>query len=269
MKKNNIKKISVNGLTIGYQEMGEGEVLLLLHGGVSDSRYWQDQLEAFSDEYRVIAWDAPGCGVSDDPPEGFGLGDYADTLAGFCQQLEINHPHVLGISFGGGLAISFAHRHPQIPKSLILVSAYAGWAGSLPPEEVDRRLEKGRSQVEMDPEEVAEMWLPSLFYSEPKEDVKAREIAIISDFHPTGSQIMLEAFAEADLQPALPEIHTPTLLLYGEEDQRSPIHVAKDLHKKIPGSKLVTLPEVGHVINLEAPEQFDVHVRAFLRNQYD
>ncbi len=264
MKENPIRKTQVNALTIGYQDQGEGDVLLFLHGGVSDSRYWQDQLEAFSDAYRVVAWDAPGCGASDAPPEDYHLADYADTLAAFCHQLGINHPHVLGISFGGGLAISFANRHPHIPKTLILVSAYAGWAGSLPPEEVERRLEKGSSQTDKDPVEVAEMWLPSLFYSEPKQEVKAREQAIIADFHPSGSQIMLEAFADADLQPALAEIDVPTLLLYGEKDERSPIDVAKDLHHQIPGSELATLPGVGHVINLEAPERFEALVRPFL-----
>jgi len=259
-----IKKTEVNGLTIGYQEKGQGEDLLLLHGGVSDSRYWRDQLNTFSDEYHVVAWDTPGCGDSEDPDQGFLLEDYADTLAKFCQKKGIHHPHVLGISFGGGLAISFAHRHPALVKSLILVSAYAGWAGSLSSEEVAERLEMGRSQASMNPEDVAEMWLPSLFYSKPMDDVKAREIDIISDFHPTGSQIMLEAFAEADLQPELTEIYAPTLLLYGEKDERSPMDVAKDLHKKIPGSELVILPEVGHVINLEAPEQFEGLVRNFL-----
>ena len=64
---------------------------------------------------------------------------------------------------------------------------------------------------------------------------------------------MLHAIAEADLRDVLPTIAVPTLLLYGEEDQRSPLSVAKRMHEVIPGSSLVTLPDVGHMSNIEAP----------------
>jgi pimeloyl-ACP methyl ester carboxylesterase len=62
------------------------------------------------------------------------LDDYADCLAGFIQLLDPGRPHVGGLSRGGGLALELYRRHPQVPRSLVLASAYAGWAGSLPPE---------------------------------------------------------------------------------------------------------------------------------------
>lgn len=259
-----MKQIKVNGLSISYQQKGQGAPLLLLHGGVSDSRYWEREIDAFSNAYKVVAWDAPGCGQSDDPPENFSMSDYAEVLGEFLSKLGIYEAHVLGISFGGGLAISFFNRHPEIPTTLMLISAYAGWAGSLPAEEVERRLEKGRKQSLMDPEEVAEMWIPSLFSSTPTEEMIQNEKELISDFHPLGSQIMLEAFAKADLRDVLPEIDVPTLLLYGEEDVRSPLEVAQELKSNIHTSKLVVLPGVGHLINKETPELFDRHVLEFL-----
>ena len=259
-----MKQIIVNGLSVGYQQKGQGAPLLLLHGGVSDSRYWQREIDVFSDAYKVIAWDAPGCGQSDDPPENFSMSDYADILAEFLSILGIHKTHVLGISFGGGLAISLFNQHPEIPSTLMLISAYAGWAGSLPAVEVERRLEKGRKQTKMDPEAVAEMWIPSLFSSTPTEEMIQEEKEIISDFHPAGSQIMLEAFAKANLTNVLPEIDVPTLLLYGEEDVRAPLEIARELNGRIPTSTLVVAPGVGHLINKEAPELFDRHVREFL-----
>ncbi|WP_433603274.1 alpha/beta fold hydrolase [Nocardia sp. CA-135953] len=66
---------------------------MLLHGGWEDSRWWRLQLESLAHEYTVIAWDAPGCGRSDDPPEGVRLGYYSDTLAGLIRELGIEHPH--------------------------------------------------------------------------------------------------------------------------------------------------------------------------------
>ena len=259
-----MKQVKINNFSIGYQEKGSGQDLVLLHGGVSDSRYWERELHAYSDDFRTIAWDAPGCGVSDDPREGFSLSDYADALAGLLNSIEVHEPIILGISFGGGLAIEFYDRHQDIPKALILVSAYAGWAGSLSDEEVARRLEKGRAQSSMDPEAVAEMWLPSLFYKAPSQEILDEEKDIISDFHPKGSQIMLEAFAQADLRDTLPKIEVPTLLLYGDKDVRSPVSVANEIHDQVPNSSLILLENVGHLINKEAPELFDREVRKFI-----
>lgn len=76
---------------------------------------------------------------------------------------------------------------------------------------------------------------------------------------------MLLAFAEADLRDMLPTIEVPTLLLYGEADQRSPLNVAENLHSRIPASKLVVIPGVGHDCSLEAPEIFNAEVRSFLQ----
>jgi len=261
-----MKQAEVNNLSIGYQENGRGQPLVFLHGGVSDSRFWERELQVFSDDFHTIAWDAPGCGISDDPLEDYGLSDYADDLAGLLEKIGVDDPIILGISFGGGLAIEFFNRHPDAAKALILVSAYAGWAGSLSEDEVARRVEKGRAQSTMDPAAVAEMWLPSLFYKSPSQEKIEKEKEIISDFHPKGSQIMLEAFAKADLRDVLPNIDVPTLLLYGEEDVRSPTHVAKEIHEGIPNSTLIFVEDVGHLINIEAPELFDLEVRRFIKN---
>jgi pimeloyl-ACP methyl ester carboxylesterase len=259
-----MKNIVVNGMKIAYREAGEGENLVLLHGGLSDSRYWERELDSFSDNFHVIVWDAPGCGQSDDPEEGFTLVDFADTLAGMLKKLNIETCHVAGISFGGGLAIQFYDLHPNMVKTLCLISAYAGWAGSLPQEEVERRIEDGRIISNMDPDAVFDKWMPTLFYAEEMPEIKEKLRSIMADFHPKGSIVMLEAFAQADLTGVLKDINVPTKLLYGEEDVRSPVEVATEIHNQIPDSKLVILPNVGHVVNLEAPEVFDEQFRQFL-----
>lgn len=74
----------------------------------------------------------------------------------------------------------------------------------------------------------------------------------------------LHASAEADLRDVLPRIDVPTLLLYGELDQRSPLEIAYAMHAAIPGSELTVLPGVGHMSNLEAPAVFNAAVRDFL-----
>jgi pimeloyl-ACP methyl ester carboxylesterase len=91
--------------------------------------------------------------------------------------------------------------------------------------------------------------------------------AMLLDVRPDGMRPMAKAFAEADLRDVLPRIQVPTLLLYGDADQRSPLEgVAHDLHAKIPGSRLVVLPGVGHQCDMEAPDRFNAEVRTFLQS---
>ncbi len=90
--------------------------------------------------------------------------------------------------------------------------------------------------------------------------------ALMCDVHPAANVTALRGMAEADLRDVLSRIRVPTLLLYGEKDQRSPLTVAKDLHAQIPGSTLVVLPGVGHLTNVEASDQFNHEVRSFLRD---
>jgi pimeloyl-ACP methyl ester carboxylesterase len=102
---------------------------------------WRVELESFADAFTVVAWDAPGCGGSSDPPVGFGMGDYADLLSGFIEALDLGPAHVLGHSWGSTLALELCRRRASVVRSLALIGAYAGWAGSLPPDEVEHRLE--------------------------------------------------------------------------------------------------------------------------------
>jgi pimeloyl-ACP methyl ester carboxylesterase len=259
-------QIEVEGLRIAYERAGEGPPLVLLHGGLSDSREWRRQIDELSDEFAVVAWDAPGCGRSSDPPETFRLPEYADCLAAFIDALGLGRSHVLGLSFGGGLALELYHRHPTVPLTLVLASAYAGWAGSLPAEVVEQRLQQALREADLPPDQFVPGYIPGLFTESAPAELIDEVVAIMSEFHPVGVRAMAPAFAEADLRDVLPRIDVPTLLLYGDADQRSPLHVAEDLHAKIPTSRLVVMPGVGHLSNFEAAERFNTEVRSFLRS---
>ena len=150
--------VEVGGHRIAYQRKGEGPPLVLLHGWPLASREWRRQIDGLSDEFTVVAWDAPGAGASSDPPDTFGLADWADCLAAFIEALGLGRVHVAGLSWGGGLALELYRRHPTVLRTLILVSAYAGWAGSLPPDVVEERLQLMLRNCELSPDE----WGPAL-----------------------------------------------------------------------------------------------------------
>jgi pimeloyl-ACP methyl ester carboxylesterase len=264
-----MEQVEVTGLRIAYERAGAGPPLVLLHGGLDDSRSWRRQMPAFAEEFDVIAWDAPGCGRSSDPPEeGYELADYADCLAGLMAGLGVERPHVLGLSFGSGLAIELYRRHPGIPRSLILASAYAGWKGSLTPEEVEARLQGALRDSYRPPDELVREWLPSLRSESTPPEAVDEMVEIMSEFHPVGARTMARAFAEADLRDVLPSIEVPTLLLYGERDQRSPLHIAAELHDRIPNSELLVIPGAGHMSNHDDDARFNDAVLSFLRRQH-
>ena len=254
---------------IAYAIVGGGPPLVLLHGGMDDSRSWRWQQDGLADEFTVIAWDAPGCGQSSEPPERWRMADFADCLANWLGAIGVEHPHVLGLSWGSSVALELYRRHPDVPRSLVLASAYAGWAGSLPPEQVAARLEAVLAAADLPPDELLGGW-PDLLTAAASPDLAAELVSIWADnagtVHPAGYRAMAHSMAEADLRDVLPRISIPTLLLHGELDQRAPLRVANDLHTSIPSSKLVVIPGVGHVCNAEAPDAFNAHVREFIRS---
>ncbi len=259
-----VEHVDVGGLTVAYRRAGQGPALVLLHGAYEDSRIWSRQLDGLSDAFTVIAWDAPGCGRSDDPPDTFTADNYGDCVAGFLDAMQLRAPHVLGLSWGSALALGLYERHPNAMASLVLASAYAGWAGSLPPEEVQRRTQQVLREVEQPPDQFVGDWLPTLFTASASPEVVAEVTAIMCDFHPAGMRTAVLAMAAADYRPVLPTITVPTLLLYGEADVRSPLSVAKDLHAQIPESTLVVLPGAPHLAQVETPDLFNAAVRDFL-----
>lgn len=260
-----MEHVDVANLRIAYRAVGSGAPLLLLHGAFSDSRVWHEQIEGLSDELTVVAWDAPGCGQSSDPPESFRLPDYADCVAELIEALQLDRPHVLGLSFGGGLALELYRRHRELARSLVLASAYAGWAGSLPSDQVEERRRHAVQNARRPPADWARDLLPGLFTDCAPPEVVEELVSVMLDTRPAGMLPMLHGFAEADLRDVLPEVTIPTLLLYGELDRRSPLSVAEHLHHEIPTSRLVVLPDVGHASNLETPDAFNDAVRRFLR----
>lgn len=260
-----MRSSEVAGRTVAYRRAGEGPPLLLLHGGWSDGRAWTPQLAGLSDAFDVIAWDAPGCGGSDDPPEQVGLDWYAGMVTGFLDALGLASVHLGGLSFGGGLALAVYARAPGRVRSLVLAGAYAGWKGSLPPREVAARLDRVRQDLDRPPDEWVDGYLPGFFASEVPGPTVDLVRSMMREVRPAGARAMLEAFAEADLRDVLPSIDVPTLLLYGAEDVRAPRPVAEAMHGAIRGSRLVLLPGAGHDVALEVPELFDAEVRGFLR----
>ncbi|MGY4540722.1 pimeloyl-ACP methyl ester carboxylesterase [Arthrobacter sp. UYNi723] len=252
----------MKGLSVAYERVGEGPVLVLLHGFSHDSRVWRPQIETLQGQFTVFAWDAPGAGRSSDPPDPFGLADWADCLAACLRSAGLERAHILGLSWGGILAQEFYRRHSAFVESLILAGTYAGWNGSLPHPLPRERLAACLRDATLPPEDFVAKYLPSMFSRSPNPQGFEELAGIMRGFHPSGFRLMAKASA-VDTRNILPTISVPTLLLWGESDERSPIAVAHALLKEIAGSRLALIPKAGHVSNLENPEAFGKEIRNF------
>lgn len=251
------------GLSIAYQRAGHGPAIVLLHGFSLDSRSWKPQVDALSDQFTVIAWDAPGAGQSQDPPPSFGISDWADALAALLDLARIERAHLIGISWGGLLAQEFYRHHASRVTSLVLAGTYAGWKGSLSEAVPEQRLEAALVDSTLAPGAFVHKYLPDMFGGMATSDVRRDLAAIMADVHPAGFRLMARALARADTRELLPMIDVPTLLVWGDADTRSPLRVAHAMRDAIPGARLEVIAGAGHLSNLERPTEFTTIVRNF------
>jgi pimeloyl-ACP methyl ester carboxylesterase len=259
-----VEVVRARGLEIAYRRVGEGPPLVFVHGAGDDGRIWQPQLAALADELTVVAWDEPGAGRSSDLPAEFTLADYAHCLAAVLEDVGLGPAHIAGLSWGGTVAQELYRHHPGVVATLILIDTYAGWRGSLPAEEVRARVLGAREMLAAPPEEFDPAF-PGLFAAEPPAEFASLLSEIAADARPDSLARQLSIMAETDQRDLLPQIVVPTLLIWGELDERSPVSIAHELAAAIPDTELVVIPGAGHLSNLEKPELINDARRKFCR----
>lgn len=256
--------VSIDGQHISYQQRGSGPVLLLLHSILTDSRVWQHQIDALSDVFTVIAWDAPGCGGSANMTGTPDMPAYGQNLAAFLDHLGLSSVHVAGAAWGSTLGLELYRLRPDLVKTLTLTSAYAGWKGSLSAEEVTRRLERFRRETIQPPEAFIGSWIPTFVTPGASRQTVDAIVDMMREVQPLACRCMAEALAESDHREFLSQITVPVLVVNGEADRRAPVAVARAIHEAIPGSRMEVIPGAGHLPYLERSEAFNAAVRTFL-----
>ena len=264
-----VSTVDVSGLRIAFTRQGAGPAVVLVHGYVGEGRAtWRPQLDTLAGEFTVVALDLPGVGGSSDPPENFGIGGYADALASFIDAVQLDRPHVVGLSFGGTVALELNRRHPNIAATLVLVSAYAGWLGSLTRDGAEQRLDQALRLSRLSPDEFVAALLPTMFAEGTSPGTVEEFGESMRRFHPDGFRAMARA-CFVDVRDALDDVRIPTLIVHGELDTRAPRAVADGLHAAIEASSLTVLPGAGHLCNLEVPDLVNDAIARFLRTAVD
>ena len=118
-----LRVLTLHGNRVAYLDEGAGDVLLLIHGIGGSSDCWRGVVHKLAARHRVIAVDLLGHGQSDKPRGDYSLGAFAVWLRDFLDALNIREATVVGHSFGGGVALQFAHQHKEYCRRLVLISS--------------------------------------------------------------------------------------------------------------------------------------------------
>ncbi|MFI9025930.1 alpha/beta fold hydrolase [Streptomyces sp. NPDC053560] len=247
------------------EEAGDaGPVLLCLHGIGSSSAAFAPQFATLSRYVRVVAWDAPGYAKSADPTGPFTLDDFADTAAALIRQRG-GRAHVLGVSWGGVIALRLAARHPELVSSLIVADSSAG--SGTDPVKAEAMRARADELAEVGPRAFAERRGPRLVSDAAPEALVQRVTdTMAGSLRLPGYRYSTESMAATDLRIAdLSAVTAPTLVLCGDQDRVTGIDASQMLTADLHSSVFVIVKDAGHLANQEQPEAFDAWVFAHLR----
>ncbi|MGX1884957.1 alpha/beta fold hydrolase [Streptomyces sp. NPDC055287] len=249
---------------VHVEEAGDrGPLLLCLHGIGSSSAAFAPQLAALSAHLRVVAWDAPGYGKSPDPESALTLDDFADAAAAVIRARGTN-AHVLGVSWGGVIALRLATRHPGLVDSLIVADSSPGSGTDETKAEAMRA--RAAELAERGPRAFAEARGPRLVSSGAPDELVRRVVdTMAASVRLPGYAYAAESMAAADLRAELPRVAAPTLVLCGDQDTVTGPGASQAVAGAVPRTAYVIVKDAGHLANQEQPGHFNAWVLAHLR----
>ncbi|APW35895.1 alpha/beta hydrolase [Rhodoferax koreense] len=256
-----------------FTTLGAGPTILMLHDIGGGHRAFAPQVESFAAAgYRAVAWDMPGYGHSApiDPYTFKGLAQSCGVLIDSLMQSRGGGGVILlGHGMGGMVAQEVAARRPELVRRLVLCATSA----QVGPAEADARLDWQRDYVAaslapledgQDMTALAQTVVPQLIGPAALPEGVALAKHVMAQLSPATYRRALEALVGFDRQASLDRIHVPTLLLGGAADTVSPPAVMRQMAQAIGGSSYLELPGIGHLPQLEAPDDFDGLVLNFL-----
>jgi 3-oxoadipate enol-lactonase len=255
----------------GYEAAGDpaSPALVFLHGIGGAARGWRHQLDYFADSYHAIAWDMPGYSGSK-PLASTSIASLADALVDFLHATGAHAPVIIGHSIGGMIVQQLLAQDPDIASAVVLAQtspAFGKPDGDWQKQFIDARLgplDRGETMVQLAPSLVKE-----LVGHDPDAAgmVLAREcMASVPEATYHATMLALMGF---DLRAALKEISVPTLVLSGSRDNNAPAPMMAKMANYIPGSVYVELEGVGHLANLERPDEFNAVLWDFLMESHE
>ena len=286
-------KLQVNGTELFFDVAGSEldaaadfrhkPTMIILHGGPGfDHTYLRPWLDPMSGLVRLIYIDQRGCGRSQrHSHEYYQLGIMADDIVLFCKALDIKRPIVLGQSFGGFVALSIAHRHPDFAAGIILFDTSPAWTGGYDLDALERLVggERGKELREIAYRESTgqateaelkrfEQEIMPLYWHQ---GYKQEYIYAMYNNPLVNMDIAMYMMGtlskEYDLRPQLPEIKVPALILQGRYDWVTPMAGAQEMAEKIPSAQLHVFEHSGHMVFMEEQEELVSVIKQWIESR--
>lgn len=257
---------SLGGITLGYEDEGSGDPLVLVHGHPFDRTMWRPQVEHFSRTgRRVITPDLRGYGESTVVPGKTPLETFARDIAGLLDHLGVDRFVLGGLSMGGQIVMEFHRLFPNRVRGLLLADTFAaaeteeGRTGRY--EMAERLLREGMGGYA--DEVLPKMVAPHNIQALPA--VAEHVLAMMSGTAPEGAAAALRGRAERpDYTDTLQDIAVPTLVVVGSDDEFTPVADARLIHERVPESTLAIIDGAAHMPNLERAAEFNAALGRFL-----
>lgn len=241
----------INGRQVGYDDVGSGDPIVLLHGFPHRRSLWAPQLSALVDHARLVAPDLRGFGESTGGGP-YSMDRYADDVVELLDHLRIDRAVVCGLSMGGYVALALWRRHPERVRGLVLMDTRSG---ADTPEGVARRRDMIAMAQERGVGAVADAMITGMVGKSTRErcpEIVDAVHGMLESAPLEGVVGALEAMAaRPDSSGTLPTIDVPTLIVVGDEDVLTPPSDARAMHAAMPDSHLEVIAGAGHVANIE------------------
>jgi 3-oxoadipate enol-lactonase len=255
---------------IAVDHMGEGKLVICLHGIGGNRTNWHDQLAEFGRHFHAASWDARGYGLSDDYEGPLEFHDFARDLARVLDHFGAHKAHLVGLSMGGLIAMDFATLFPDRVATLTLCDTLPGFGHISPAQSrefIRLRLEPLLAGKEL--KDIAEGVARSLISKSAPSTAFKRVVASMCALHKQSYIKTIQGSARPDVQIELEKIRVPAHVVVGEDDLLTPPALARTIAERIAGARLTIIKSAGHLPNVERPQEFNAAVLPFLLEHRD
>lgn len=238
--------------------------IICLHGIGGDDQSFLPQLEYLSEYFKVVAWNMPGYGDSNNLDD-VSFHALADSLKNLVEFLQIADVHLIGHSIGGMIAQEFAYRYPQQVHSLVLIATTSAFGGK------DERFKHSFLEARLAPldkglsmPELAEQSIHHIISTACPDNVKKSATKSMASIDELSYRNILKCLVTFNRRTELSLIKCPVCLISGSEDNNAPPTTMKKMADKIPNSQYHEIKDVGHLVNLENPAEVNQIIHQFL-----
>ncbi len=275
-----LKYLELHGNRLAYQDEGQGDAILLLHGMAGSSQTWRSVIRPLSRKYRVIAPDLLGHGMSAKPRSDYSLGAFAVLLRDLLDELGVARATVVGHSLGGGVAMQFVYQHPDYCERLVLIGSGGlgpdvGWTLRLlsapgaelimpiiAPQPVLTAGEKVRSwfaKMGIESPRGGEIWNAYSSFSDAEtRQAFLRTLRSVVDYRGQAVSALNRLNVRADI---------PIMAIWGERDAIIPVQHAYAALEARPDARLEVMAGVGHFPQVERPTEVVDLIDDFITSQ--